>query len=117
MLCWPLVSGTLLIHVVEYDSVANRSFRYSKLNIFGPRPKQHRGEPLFFASRKLLKDEFDQPSIAMIQAYVLLSTYHFCFGGSRKGLFYFCMLTIAASSLESADSSCIQHVLALRPNY
>ncbi|KAH6695081.1 hypothetical protein F5X68DRAFT_243543 [Plectosphaerella plurivora] len=48
----------------------------------------HRGEILFEHARSLLMEEFDRPSIAAAQAYVLLSTYKLAYGGSRQAFLY-----------------------------
>lgn len=57
----------------------------------------HRGEILFEHARSLLQEEFDRPSIATAQAYVLLSTYKLAYGGSRQAFLYLGALSFHVS--------------------
>ncbi|KAL2871220.1 uncharacterized protein BJX67DRAFT_218888 [Aspergillus lucknowensis] len=62
--------------------------RYSHASFNQPSLRPHWGEPLFHESRRLLKEEFDHPSVVTAQTYVLLATYHLTFGGTRKAWMY-----------------------------
>ncbi|KAM0631228.1 hypothetical protein ACHAPW_005900 [Verticillium nonalfalfae] len=48
----------------------------------------HRGEILFEHARSLVQEEWDRPSIAVAQAYVLLATYKLVYGGARQAFLY-----------------------------
>jgi hypothetical protein len=64
------------------------SIRYSHAPFDDAVSQAHRGEILYDHARELMKDEFDTPSIHVVQAYVLLSTYKLTFGGSRLANIY-----------------------------
>lgn len=55
--------------------------------------RTHWGEPLYNEARRLLRQDFDEPSVINIQAYVLQSTYHLTFGGTRRAWIYLGMGT------------------------
>lgn len=58
--------------------------RYSNSPIFEQGDYAQRGEPLFLEARKLLKLDYDLASFTVVQAYVLMATYHLTYGGARK---------------------------------
>jgi hypothetical protein len=74
-------------HLILYAMMA-LSIRYSHAPFDDAVSQAHRGEILYDHARELLKDEFDTPSITVVQAYVLLSTYKLTFGGSRLANVY-----------------------------
>jgi hypothetical protein len=64
------------------------SIRYSHAPFEDAVSQAHRGEGLYEHARGLLKEEFDCPSVTVVQAYVLLSTYKLTFGGARLANVY-----------------------------
>jgi hypothetical protein len=64
------------------------SIRYSHAPFEDRVSACHRGEILYDHTRELLKEEFDEPTTATIQVYVLLSTYKLTFGGARQANLY-----------------------------
>lgn len=64
------------------------SIRYSHAPFHDAVSPSHRGEILYDHTRELLKEDFDTPSITVVQAYVLLSTYKLTFGGARLANIY-----------------------------
>ncbi|KAM5341876.1 hypothetical protein ACJ41O_014907 [Fusarium nematophilum] len=91
--------------VVLYSMMA-LSIRYSHAPFEDPVSASHRGEILYGQARDLLKQEFDEPSTANVQAYVLLSTYKLTFGGSRQANVYlgFAVNLVRALRLEDEKS-------------
>lgn len=77
--------------MLSSDRCALLICRFSNIRLRGHPQRAHKGESLFKEARKYLKDEFDQPSIATIQGFVLMATYHLTFGVLEKhGYFSVC---------------------------
>ncbi|KAM0327003.1 hypothetical protein ACHAQA_006124 [Verticillium albo-atrum] len=64
------------------------SIRFSVAPFREELPPAHRGEILFEHARNLVQEEWDRPSIAAAQAYVLLGTYKLQYGGARQAFLY-----------------------------
>ncbi|EGY20182.1 uncharacterized protein VDAG_02198 [Verticillium dahliae VdLs.17] len=65
----------------------------------------HRGEILFEHARSLVKEEWDRPSIAAAQAYVLLATYKLLYGGARQAFLYLGFAANMVKVLRLLDTS------------
>ncbi|KAH6995148.1 fungal-specific transcription factor domain-containing protein [Ilyonectria destructans] len=85
-------------------SIMALSIRFSLAPFNEELPPSHRGELLFEHARKLLQRDFDWPSITVIQAYILLSTYKMSFGGSRQSYLYLGFATNMLRALRLLDT-------------
>ncbi|EEY17185.1 conserved hypothetical protein [Verticillium alfalfae VaMs.102] len=65
----------------------------------------HRGEILFEHARSLVQEEWDRPSIAVAQAYVLLATYKLVYGGARQAFLYLGFAANMVKVLRLLDTS------------
>ncbi|KAH6975215.1 fungal-specific transcription factor domain-containing protein [Ilyonectria sp. MPI-CAGE-AT-0026] len=97
-------------------SIMALSIRFSLAPFNEELPPSHRGELLFEHARKLLQRDFDCPSITVIQAYILLSTYKMSFGGSRQSYLYLGFATNMLRALRLLETHPRENSVASETN-